>query len=70
MPAPVVNEPPMGSTSAPQVNGTLVNGDGPKGAESSGASANDNIRRFVAPSRPMSPKAEHTLFHDKTRCFV
>ncbi|KAL8681611.1 MAG: hypothetical protein Q9186_002280 [Xanthomendoza sp. 1 TL-2023] len=33
-------------------------------------SANDNIRRFGAPSRPLSPRAEHTLFHNKTRCFV
>ena len=33
-------------------------------------SANDNIRRFVAPSRPLSPPASHTLFHPKTRCFV
>ncbi len=37
---------------------------------SSGLSANDNIRRFAAPSRPLSPRAEHTLFHNKTRCFV
>ncbi|KAI4145729.1 MAG: hypothetical protein LQ340_006190 [Diploschistes diacapsis] len=35
-----------------------------------GASANDSIRRFTAPSRPLSPPAEHTLFHNKTRCFV
>ncbi|KAF4306850.1 ATP citrate lyase subunit 1 [Botryosphaeria dothidea] len=33
-------------------------------------SANDNIRRFQAPSRPLSPPAQHTLFHNKTRCFV
>lgn len=41
-------------------------------ATESGAqgNANDNIRRFAAPSRPLSPRAEHTLFHDKTRCFV
>ncbi|KAH0558396.1 hypothetical protein GP486_004942 [Trichoglossum hirsutum] len=32
--------------------------------------ANDNIRRFTAPSRPLSPNAPHTLFHNKTRCFV
>ncbi|PGH17086.1 ATP-citrate synthase subunit 1 [Polytolypa hystricis UAMH7299] len=32
-------------------------------------SANDNIRRFAAPSRPLTP-LEHTLFHNKTRCFV
>ncbi|KAI9801807.1 MAG: hypothetical protein M1825_003180 [Sarcosagium campestre] len=35
-----------------------------------GPSANDNIRRFQAPSRPLSPRAAHTLFHNKTRCFV
>ncbi|KAF8438687.1 putative ATP citrate lyase, subunit 1 [Terfezia claveryi] len=35
-----------------------------------GASANDNIRRFTAPSRPRSPPAEHTLFHPKTRAFI
>jgi ATP citrate (pro-S)-lyase len=33
-------------------------------------SANDNIQRFAAPSRPLSPQANHTLFHPKTRCFV
>ncbi|KAI7310904.1 putative ATP-citrate synthase subunit, partial [Hortaea werneckii] len=33
-------------------------------------SANDNIQRFTAPSRSMSPTPEHTLFHPKTRCFV
>ncbi|KAF5851229.1 hypothetical protein GGP41_004072 [Bipolaris sorokiniana] len=32
--------------------------------------ANDNIRRFAAPSRPLSPPAAHTLFHPRTRCFV
>ncbi|KAF8466158.1 citrate synthase-like protein [Kalaharituber pfeilii] len=35
-----------------------------------GASANDNIRRFTAPSRPRSPPAQHTLFHPKTRAFI
>jgi ATP citrate (pro-S)-lyase len=35
-----------------------------------GLSANDNIRRFAAPSRPMSPLPAHALFNDKTRCFV
>ncbi|KAI9731404.1 MAG: citrate synthase [Cirrosporium novae-zelandiae] len=33
-------------------------------------SADDNIARFSAPSRPLSPPAAHTLFHEKTRCFV
>ncbi|KAJ4307205.1 ATP citrate lyase subunit 1 [Collariella sp. IMI 366227] len=36
----------------------------------SGLSANDNIRRFAAPSRPLSPLPAHALFNDKTRCFV
>ena len=35
-----------------------------------GLSANDNIQRFSAPSRSMSPRLEHQLFHGKTRCFV
>lgn len=49
-------------------NGTTngVNGTAPKEA----LSANDNIQRFVAPSRPLSPTPVHTLFHPKTRCFV
>ncbi|KAL2185496.1 citrate synthase [Thermothelomyces heterothallicus CBS 203.75] len=33
-------------------------------------SANDNIRRFAAPSRPLSPLPAHALFNEKTRCFV
>jgi hypothetical protein len=52
----------------PAATTTGANGLSPQGAQ--GASANDNIRRFAAPSRPLSPRAEHTLFHDKTRCFV
>ncbi|KAK5661450.1 hypothetical protein OQA88_11351 [Cercophora sp. LCS_1] len=35
-----------------------------------GLSANDNITRFAAPSRPLSPLPAHALFNDKTRCFV
>ncbi|KAK8094047.1 ATP-citrate synthase subunit 1 [Apiospora hydei] len=35
-----------------------------------GLSANDNITRFAAPSRPLSPLPSHALFNDKTRCFV
>lgn len=46
-----------------------ANGNGTNGAQD-GLSANDNIRRFAAPSRPLSPPAAHTLFHPKTRCFV
>ncbi|KAF1821659.1 ATP-citrate synthase subunit 1 [Dissoconium aciculare CBS 342.82] len=43
---------------------------GPNGAQQDGLSANDNIQRFVNPSRPLSPLPQHTLFHSKTRCFV
>jgi hypothetical protein len=50
---------PSSLTANGQANGT-----------NSGLSANDKIQRFAAPSRPLSPRAEHTLFHDKTRCFV
>ncbi|ATY66021.1 ATP-citrate synthase subunit 1 [Cordyceps militaris CM01] len=39
-------------------------------ASGANLSANDNIQRFAAPSRPLSPLPEHALFHDKTRCFV
>lgn len=39
-------------------------------SNSQGPSADDNIQRFAAPSRPMSPQPTHTLFHPKTRCFV
>ncbi|KAI9039567.1 putative ATP citrate lyase, subunit 1 [Aspergillus affinis] len=34
-----------------------------------GSNANDNITRFAPPSRVLSPHS-HTLFHNKTRCFV
>ena len=49
-----------------------VNGAAPAqaAASSNNLSANDNIQRFAAPSRPLSPPASHTLFHPKTRCFV
>jgi len=55
----------------PATNGSLkpaTNGSGSVNGDL--LSANDNIRRFQAPSRPLSPPAEHTLFHPKTRCFV
>ncbi|KZZ98493.1 ATP-citrate synthase subunit 1 [Moelleriella libera RCEF 2490] len=48
----------MTQTSSNGVNGTK------------GLSANDQIQRFAAPSRPLSPLPEHALFNDKTRCFV
>ncbi len=44
--------------------------NGVNGTAPAGLSANDKIQRFTAPSRPLSPRAEHTLFHNKTRCFV
>lgn len=64
MAVPTTGNTPNGTTSvhANGVNGT--NG------ETAGLSANDNIRRFVAPSRPLSPPKEYQLFHPKTRCFV
>ncbi|POR37333.1 Putative ATP-citrate synthase subunit 1 [Tolypocladium paradoxum] len=43
--------------------------NGPNGAKGQ-LSANDNIQRFAAPSRPLSPLPEHALFNDKTRCLV
>jgi ATP citrate (pro-S)-lyase len=45
------------------VNGTSTPAPG-------GLSANDNITRFAAPSRPLSPLPAHALFTDKTRCLV
>ncbi|KAI9747883.1 MAG: citrate synthase [Lichina confinis] len=46
--------------------------DRPNGVSTANAnvSANDNIRRFEPPTRPVSPRSEHTLFHQSTRCFV
>lgn len=45
--------------------------NGVSGTSSAGGlSANDNITRFAAPSRPLSPLPSHALFNDKTRCFV
>ena len=40
-------------------------------SQSNGTSQpNDNITRFSAPSRALSPTPTHQLFHPKTRCFV
>jgi len=51
-----------------------TDGNGANGSSSlapnTGLSANDNIRRFAAPSRPMTPLPTHALFSDKTRCLV
>ncbi|MCJ1408184.1 citrate synthase [Ptychographa xylographoides] len=63
-------------SATPVTNGTpdtanLSNGtNGTDALKPAAASANDNIRRFAAPSRPLSPHADHMLFHSKTRCFV
>lgn len=54
--------------SAAPVNGSAPNQAGSSASE--GLSANDNIRRFEAPSRALTPPPSHTLFHPKTRCFV
>lgn len=69
------NSPTMPSAQdgpAPLSNG-VPKIDIPAGTDSPGSeapfSANDNIRRFEAPSRALSP-APHALFHNKTRCFV
>ncbi|KAF2226996.1 ATP-citrate synthase subunit 1 [Elsinoe ampelina] len=56
---PAVGGTPNGtSTSTPQTNGT------------NGLKTEDNLVRFSAPSRTLSPRPEHLLFHPKTRCFV
>jgi ATP citrate (pro-S)-lyase len=47
-----------------------VNGTSTPAAGSLSANANDNITRFAAPSRPLSPLPAHALFTNKTRCFV
>lgn len=56
---------PSGASLAPAqpngVNGTLTPNN---------LSADDNIRRFEAPSRTLSPSSARALFHSKTRCFV
>jgi len=62
MPVALPSEPPkMASTK--NVNGTNGDVDGVN-------QPNDNITRFSAPSRALSPTPQHTLFHPKTRCFV
>lgn len=59
----------MASTQVP-VTANAVSGapNGVNGTKTS--TANDRIQRFSAPSRSLSPRPEHTLFHNKTRCFV
>ncbi|KAF2721636.1 ATP-citrate synthase subunit 1 [Polychaeton citri CBS 116435] len=42
----------------------------PATAPNGGLTADDNIKRFAAPSRPLSPHPDFQLFHTKTRCFV
>jgi ATP citrate (pro-S)-lyase len=50
------------------MSSTGVNGTSTPGAPA--PSANDNITRFAAPSRPLSPLPAHALFTNKTRCLV
>ncbi|KAI9794347.1 MAG: citrate synthase [Peltula sp. TS41687] len=54
---------------APLTNGTSTSTSIDNNHEKN-LSANDNIRRFETPSRTLSPRSEHTLFNNKTRCFV
>lgn len=60
--SPTPEMPSASTNGVPQVE---VNGS----SDSAPVSANDNIRRFAAPSRTLSPM-QHALFHPKTRCFV
>ncbi|KAK3371196.1 citrate synthase-like protein [Lasiosphaeria ovina] len=64
----------MPTATSSSANGVNGNGTSSTAASTSnptgGLSANDNIRRFAAPSRPLSPLPAHALFNDKTRCFV
>ena len=54
---------PVSNPSQPSQASTSANG-------TNGSQPNDNIARFAAPSRALSPTPQHTLFHPKTRCFV
>lgn len=65
--SPPLNPSQMPSA-APQTNGVSKTANGTS-TPNDHISANDNIRRFEAPSRTLSPLS-HTLFHNKTRCFV
>ncbi|EMC91547.1 hypothetical protein BAUCODRAFT_297058 [Baudoinia panamericana UAMH 10762] len=55
----------MAASSLP--NGGMTNGVGAtpsiNGHTENGLTANDNIQRFAAPSRPLTPQPQHTLFH-------
>lgn len=59
------NMPSTLSPAAAQQNGDRANGT----STPAPYSANDNIRRFDAPSGVGSP-FQDVLFHNKTRCFV
>lgn len=62
---------PATTNGAPGASTSLkVPGNQPSTNGETSHDVNDNIRRFGAPSRPMSPPNEHTLFNNKTRCFV
>lgn len=61
------------SEQSPKMNGVTpkinVNGNHTSADDEVPMSANDNIRRFEAPSRIPSP-LQNALFHNKSRCFV
>ena len=63
MPSAMPSVAPL-TNGAPQSNG--ANGT----STPAHLSADDNIRRFEAPSRSLSPSSAQALFHSKTRCFV
>lgn len=56
-------------SAAPVTNGAANGTNGTATPANNNISANDNITRFDAPSRTLSP-FQHALFHNKTRCFV
>jgi hypothetical protein len=66
LPAPQ-GSPPQGSPKMPSAT-PAVNGSA-NGLAPNPNNPNENIKRFEAPSRSLSP-LQHALFHNKTRCFV
>lgn len=66
LPAPQ-GSPPQSSPKMPAAT-PVVNGT-PNGVAPNPNNPNENIKRFEAPSRSLSP-LRHALFHSKTRCFV
>lgn len=60
--------PSAAPSAPPQSNGTSHT-NGSLDPQEQSHDANENIVRFEAPSRALSPMG-HALFHNKTRCFV